>query len=133
MGMSPAVLRDGDNDTCITIPSKHTKQQYLKARMAWPIHSIPNPNYNVSVIGNLELSCNSQHMMVFMKVGATWGNPSFVGNMKMCTNIGQSASTVNNVCIYVCEPAPEYSEGVYVWVRNVVSSFTSICEVVYNQ
>ena len=131
-GLSPRVLRDGDASTCIAVPSYNSRHQYLKARMSWPIHSVSDPNYNVSVVVNLDVECDNDYMIVYMKVGATWGDPNFKGPMTMCSYMDQSADTTHRTCAFSCTPAPQFSEGLYVYIRNVRVSTAELCEVIYS-
>ena len=126
-----ASLRDNNTTTCITIPLSTSPQRYLKARMSWPIVWNTNPNYNVNVIGT-NLLCDYSHTLVYMKVGVTWGGPSFKGDMIMCTYASQSESASLTTCTFACAPAPNYSEGVFVFIRGMTTVGT-LCEVQYEE
>ena len=130
--MSPRVIRDDDLNTCIGIPTYFSPQRILQIRMSWPIHSTPNPNYDVTVIGT-QLQCARQNTVVYMKIGATWGDPSFSGPMTLCSYSSESVISTRTHCVYSCEPAPEYSEAVFVFLKNYESDTAEICEVVYSQ
>ena len=132
--MSPRVIRDDDLDTCLVVPANTSSQEYLQIRMSWPTHSTPNPNYDVTVIGT-QLECGHQNTKVYMKIGATWGDPSFSDPLtsRQCQYSSESVIAARTHCVYSCEPAPEYSEAVFVFLRNYESNTTEICEVVYSQ
>lgn len=97
--------------------------------MDWPVYDT-EPNYNVTLQG-LNLLCDDYHTLVYMKIGPLWGDPSFLGHMTMCRVIAERISSVS--CTFSCKPAPEYSEAVFVYMRNFKDYVTSICEVSYEE
>ena len=129
--LSASLLRDNDVTSCLQIPNHGSAQRYLKARMSWPIVNNENPNYTVTIIGS-NLQCDDKHVLVYMKVTVTWGGPSFKGDYKMCAFISQSEDSSTSACFYQCSPSPDYSEALFVYIRNVVST-TELCEVQYSQ
>ena len=79
------------------------------------------------------MSCQSENMQVTMKVGATWGDPSFSGEKQPCSFHSESEMSLTRTCLYRCTPAPEFSEGLYVYLFNYEPGSTAtICEVVYS-
>ena len=99
--------------------------------MSWPITSGSNPNYNVAVKGS-NLICEPENVIVYMNVKVVWGNPSFKGDMVMCEFISQSDVSSLITCLFACIPEPEFSAGVFVYMRNF-SDTATICEVEYSQ
>ena len=76
-------LRDSDISTCIEVPTHGSEMGYLKAMMSWSVYDTPYSNYNVSVKG-VDLLCEENNMIVYMKTVITWSNPSFLRKMKLC-------------------------------------------------
>ena len=66
-----------------------------------------------------------------MKVGVTWGDPSFDGPAPMCDYVDKTIGTGSVACNYQCNPAPHYSEAVFVLLKNQILTTAQICEVQY--
>ena len=130
-GFFSGQLRDDDVSTCLTIPLQTASQRYLKARMSWPVSSGSTPNYNVTIKGS-NLMCDPDHLIVYMNVKVVWGNPSFKGEVVMCKFISQSDDSSLITCLFACRPDPEFSAGVFVYMRNF-GDMATICEVEYSQ
>ena len=80
--------------------------------------------------GSHSLLCSSDFMVVDMKVGATWGNPSFDGPRHPCAYLEQHDDVFYRHCYFLCEPAPDFSEALFVSLFNYEDT-ASICEVNY--
>ena len=71
-------------------------------------------------------------MLVEMKIGVTWGDPSFEGPRSPCTYSEESATADYRHCYFNCAPAPDFSEALFVTLFAYEHT-ARICEVQYTE
>lgn len=125
----PKYLRDNEESTCFVVPTHNSDQSYWKARLSWPIYDTPNPDFDVIIKGQ-GLMCDEYYQLVYIKFGVTWGDPSYTGHMKQC----RMENDTDVECKYSCNPSPDYTEAVFIYIKNLPStSNVQLCEVIYEQ
>ena len=132
-GLNVALFRDGDTATCNTIPHLGEGRGFLKTQFFWPVLNTPNPNYKISIVG-IGLLCGenaTNELMVYMRVSISLPEPSFFGDFIACDYESQSVTGSLISCVYECNPAPEYSEAVFVHVQASATVSRKLCEVRY--
>ena len=117
----------------IPFATHSSDQRYLKIRLSWPGHTSTVPNYRVKVKGNRELRCDCSHMVMSMKLGATWGDPFVDDTMApRCVFARREELSSGQIkCHFRCTPAPNFSEALFILLRNYLDPGATICAVNY--
>ena len=84
------------------------------------------------VAGTLDLLCGPGNMEVSMKIGVTWGIPSFEGEKHPCVFTSSDHLDTHQLCIFRCEPAPDFSEALFIFMSNYEINTTALIDVAFN-
>ena len=102
-------LKDGNANTCITVPFESTYQRYLKVRYEC---QFGNRTQQITLSGN-GLNCMDTHTYVYSTEKAV----GFSGPFQICQHNGE--------CNFMCSVTSK-TLAIYVFLRNV-SSYTELC------